>query len=672
VGVLNPLFLLAAAAVAVPLYLHLARRSTTRRRPFPALRYLRRTERDHASRIRLRQLLLLALRCTVLLLLVLAGARLFLTEAGENHEPTAVAIVLDNSLSSGVVVDGERILDDLKRRALETVDRAGPEDRIWVIRAADPWDVPRPADPATLRDRIEETEPSGGAASLPRAVADARALVAGAGLTGAEVHLLTDGQATALEGENEAGAVGHDRATLPPVLAYIPDTEPPPNRWISEIELGGGLPPLVNQATEAGIRVDADTPPSTREEGEGGGETAPIRARVVLEDRVVAAVDVEPGAVALVPLGPFGPGWIQGLVELDPDALRADDRRHFAAAVRPAPRVLVRGEPGRFVREALEVLREAERIREASPETATLLLASDGVGIDDGTGSATVVLPPDDPALLPAANRRLGEAGIPWRYAVDPGRGETDLRPEDLPLPLEAVVVHRAYLLEPVGEGAERARVRVRRNSGEPWLVTDGEAQLPYLLLASPLNPDATTLPLRTEMLPFVEWIVTGWARGEGTGREGTAGEPLPVPEGATTVVLPDGTRHPVDGTDAFERTSTPGIYEVLREDSLLTRLAVVPPPRESRLGRSDPAVLASRIGEPAWTTDDARAWSEEIFLERRGDEVWEPLLGAALILLLLEGLVVPTGGPRASSGRDPERERGTVTAGGGRARVRE
>src|SRR3990170_4213811 len=117
-GAINPLFLAAGLSVAVPLFLHLFQRQESRRFAFPALRYLERTEREHARRIRLRQLLLLVLRLAVLLLLVGAGARLFVHGRGSAHPPTAVAIILDNSMSSGLVVGERRVLDVLPERAL--------------------------------------------------------------------------------------------------------------------------------------------------------------------------------------------------------------------------------------------------------------------------------------------------------------------------------------------------------------------------------------------------------------------------------------------------------------------------------------------------------------------------------------------------------------------------
>src|SRR5688572_24582695 len=103
-GFLSPWLLLAAAAVAVPVFLHLFHRHESRRTAFPALRYLLRTEREHARQIRLRQLLLLFLRAAVIVLLALAGARPFLRGRGGAHPPTALAIVLDNSLSPSRVV----------------------------------------------------------------------------------------------------------------------------------------------------------------------------------------------------------------------------------------------------------------------------------------------------------------------------------------------------------------------------------------------------------------------------------------------------------------------------------------------------------------------------------------------------------------------------------------
>ncbi|UCC25355.1 MAG: BatA domain-containing protein, partial [Gemmatimonadales bacterium] len=156
-SLLNPVLLALAAGVAVPLLLHLLHRSEGRRIAFPALRYLLRTEKDHARRIRTRQLLLLFLRMAVILLMALAGARLVIRGGGPAHPPTAVAVILDNSLSSGRVVGAGRVLDTLKARALEVLDQAGPGDRFWVLRAGEPWDIAAPLTAEEARRRVDGT-----------------------------------------------------------------------------------------------------------------------------------------------------------------------------------------------------------------------------------------------------------------------------------------------------------------------------------------------------------------------------------------------------------------------------------------------------------------------------------------------------------------------------------
>ena len=97
---LAPWALLLAAAAGVPLLLHLLRRRTGDKLDFPAVKYLLRMEREHAREVRLKNLLLMVLRIAIVVALALAAARPVGWLPGVGHAPTAVAIVLDNSLSS--------------------------------------------------------------------------------------------------------------------------------------------------------------------------------------------------------------------------------------------------------------------------------------------------------------------------------------------------------------------------------------------------------------------------------------------------------------------------------------------------------------------------------------------------------------------------------------------
>jgi len=71
---LNPIFLLGAIAAGVPVLVHLVRRTRAPRIQFPSLMFLRKIEQKTIRRRKLRNLLLLLVRCAALLLLALAFA----------------------------------------------------------------------------------------------------------------------------------------------------------------------------------------------------------------------------------------------------------------------------------------------------------------------------------------------------------------------------------------------------------------------------------------------------------------------------------------------------------------------------------------------------------------------------------------------------------------------
>src|SRR5437870_717663 len=119
---LSPLALIGLAAALVPPLLHLFQRREPPVVEFPALRYLQETKRDAQRTVRLQHLLLMILRMLAVILLVLAAARPVVPGGvGARHEPTALVLIVDNSLSSGAVQGGTRVLDNLALRARETL-----------------------------------------------------------------------------------------------------------------------------------------------------------------------------------------------------------------------------------------------------------------------------------------------------------------------------------------------------------------------------------------------------------------------------------------------------------------------------------------------------------------------------------------------------------------------
>ena len=215
IAFLQPLALLGLLAAAIPAVLHLLSRRAPPTVPFPAVRYLAETEQRQSRRLKLRHLLLLLLRTALVVSVVLAAARPVARVAmGRAHAPTALAVVLDNSLSSGAVVGGGRVLDRLAARARDVVRRVVQGDRLWLILADG---VPRPVSPGEALAVIGGVVPSPRRLDLGRAARTAQGVVSQAGLPEQEIVILSDLQRSALS----AGDTIRSR-----VLAWTPDLIP--------------------------------------------------------------------------------------------------------------------------------------------------------------------------------------------------------------------------------------------------------------------------------------------------------------------------------------------------------------------------------------------------------------------------------------------------------------
>ena len=96
---LNPLILTGLLAISIPIIIHLLNLSKVRKVEFSTLRFLKELQKSKMKRIKLRQLLLLALRIMTIIFLVLAFADPVLKSSSGNYAGKSSAVVIfDNSL----------------------------------------------------------------------------------------------------------------------------------------------------------------------------------------------------------------------------------------------------------------------------------------------------------------------------------------------------------------------------------------------------------------------------------------------------------------------------------------------------------------------------------------------------------------------------------------------
>ena len=599
-GFLAPWFLVLAGAAVVPLLIHLLRRRIGLQVEFPAARYLARAEREHSRTMRMRNLLLMLLRVFAIVLVAMAAARPIgrYVTAGAGHAPTALAIVLDNSMSTSVVEGGSSLLDQFKRVARAAIDRATAGDRIWLVTVDG---VIRGGNAAVVRDELERVRSYGGAGDLRDAVARAAAATEAAGLVARQVAILTDGQRTALP---EAAQV---RANTP-ILVWAPPQDPPDNRAV----------------------IAADARPARWTPR--GAVTARVQSsdsatyRMAFGARTLARGTIAPGEEATVRAAPAERGWVAGSVEIEPDELVLDNTRHFAVWIGPAPAVSVSTGAGVFLKNAVDVLRSTERVRDGVDIAV--------VSADEATRLPSLLVPPLDPVRLGAANRALERLAIPWRFAA-PRRESAIARGDQLP----SVSVTLRYALEPRGAAVAETLAVVGR---EPWIV----AGRGYVLIASPVDASATSLPITATFLPWLGDVLTSRLHGDpGVLRAAAPGQRTPIPAGIDAIESTDGRRIAVTGV--VEAPAIAGTYFLIQGSRRAGALVVNPEVRESRLDRWPADELANRVAtHGARVVDTPEAWADAAFTGAARQSLVGPLLFALLLVLAAEMAAATIGAP--------------------------
>src|SRR4249920_2164008 len=130
---LAPMFLAGAAAAAVPIVLHLLKREPEDRVKFAPVRLIKQAPVEYTDRRRLRELLLLALRVTTVVLLALAFARPFLASATAVRSAGATIVALDTSYS----MSAPGVFARARELAKNAVNQAASGDLVGVVTFAD-------------------------------------------------------------------------------------------------------------------------------------------------------------------------------------------------------------------------------------------------------------------------------------------------------------------------------------------------------------------------------------------------------------------------------------------------------------------------------------------------------------------------------------------------------
>jgi hypothetical protein len=150
------------ALIGLPVLIHLIMRQKPKILQFPAFRFLRQRHRINQRKIRLRHLLLLALRMALIAALCLALARPRIVSGNlpfGGERPVAAVLVFDTSPSMEYAAGGKTRLEEAKQRARELLAEMAPDSQVAVFDTGDELGSDDPGEAwvasALLDSRIE-------------------------------------------------------------------------------------------------------------------------------------------------------------------------------------------------------------------------------------------------------------------------------------------------------------------------------------------------------------------------------------------------------------------------------------------------------------------------------------------------------------------------------------
>jgi hypothetical protein len=611
-GLLAPWFLAGAAAIALPLYLHLLRRRHSDPRPFSSLMFFDLRVPSSIKHRRLRYLLLLSLRVALLLLLALAFANPFINRpAASAASHKLLLLVIDNSFSMRA---GSR-LADARHQALAVLASRRASDRAQVVTLGSEIHVlTRPTeDPAVLRAAIESVKPGDSRASFGELAHAMRSLTESV-RTPIELHLFSDMQKSAMPPTFTEMTLPNNVTLVPHAVAQKVDLN-----WCVESVSAPSQVWVPKKASVRAVIAGYNTPAATR------------TVSLLVNDKVVATqtvkIPADGRATVVFPSLDVPYGLSRCEVKIDSaDSLSADDVALFGVQrSEPKPVLFVR-EPSDtrsplYFGTALAAAAEGafklepvtlDKLAGIKPTSYSLVVLSDVCSLPASFEDELLDYVRRGGSVLQA----MGTSAVPGSripvfggnvldahdYTRDGARfmtmGQAD-RSNPYIRNTDAWSGVKFYFIVRVNPA--HAQVIARLADQTPLLLekTLGEGRI--LLLTSGLDNLTNDFPLHPSFVPFVEEtarylsgfersggarLVDSWVNLRTSRRAGTAVQ-VTGPDGRMAFSLNEAA-----SARDFQLTRA-GFYEIRRANSAADLIGVNPDRRESDLGIMPKDVLS-------------------------------------------------------------------------------
>jgi len=326
---LNSAFLFLLSAVSIPLIIHFLSKRRIKTIEFSSLRFLEQMQNSRMRWLRIKELILLALRMLVIALIVLAFARPTLRGfVGSSRAATSVAIVLDRSVSMDAEGQTGTLFEEAKRIAARLMESFDPGDRITVIPfpGQGELEIIGPTNTGDkLKERLGAIELSYQKGNIGEALNGARKILRQSGDINQEVYIISDLQAVGFENLPPELLGGASWGNIH-IFCISPEPTGEDNVSVTDV-----LMPTQLMVPGENFEVESELVNF----GRGRLENVLVGVVVDGERRAQAAVSLPPGQPtrSRFAIKVDTPGYHGGYVEIDHDNFEPDNKRYFSFLV---------------------------------------------------------------------------------------------------------------------------------------------------------------------------------------------------------------------------------------------------------------------------------------------------------------------------------------------------
>lgn len=330
---LNPIFLWASFAIAIPIIVHLFNFRRPKRIQFSDISLVKEVRKSVVRRLRLRQWLLLLARCLAILALVFVFANpVFRSEgAAQAQGSSSIAIMLDNSYSMQGGNDKGSYWLQAQKAGAEIIKAYGRSDEFLIMSSHEPLVNYNFGEQQAALKALKAIPIQQNSRSLPEILSQVEEVFSNASYEKKTFYFISDFQKSTIL--PDTGFTFGKQSDLE--INLIPlTTRQLKNAFVSDHE-------VISQIVEVGKPVELDL----KLVNDAKDDLKNIGLRVVNgnEIRPVATEDMtaEATKVIKVNLTPEQPGWQAGFIELDDSPVDFDNRRYFSFYVPEREKMLV-------------------------------------------------------------------------------------------------------------------------------------------------------------------------------------------------------------------------------------------------------------------------------------------------------------------------------------------